>query len=270
MEKGSKELIYRKDGISFEKIGSCYYLFVEERKYRISDYPECRCLYVKCPDGKMFTIHNAFTVIDLCIAADHNSSMKMYSNNTYDINGVFRLLCKAIELAVPDMDISFIEANCFIDFMKEHGAVSPETGVSLADAGIDYPIMLPFVESKKVGMTPGGLYYLRSPDEENREEPADSSRYSRLISNQVRFGYGYRDFDGQRHYYAWYGSPSRNDDFITFAEISAAECAQIERTYPRDFSADREIGERFSNKYIAGHKVIKKGWNVTLPEDFTW
>ena len=45
----------------------------------------------------------------------------------------------------------------------------------------------------------------------------------RLISNQVRFGYGYRLFEGRRQYFAWHGYPDRNDDYITNVEISEEE-----------------------------------------------
>ena len=31
--------------------------------------------------------------------------------------------------------------------------------------------------------------------------------YSRVISNQVRFGYGYIEIDNKKVYYAWHGYP---------------------------------------------------------------
>ena len=33
----------------------------------------------------------------------------------------------------------------------------------------------------------------------------------RVISNQVRFGCGYRTVDRKRQYFAWHGYPNRND-----------------------------------------------------------
>ena len=39
--------------------------------------------------------------------------------------------------------------------------------------------------------------------------------YFRVLSNQVRFGGGYRTVSGKRQYFAWHGIPNRNDDFFT-------------------------------------------------------
>ena len=44
-----------------------------------------------------------------------------------------------------------------------------------------------------------------------------------VISNQVRFGCGYRTVDGKRQYFAWHGYPDRNSDYITTSEISKSE-----------------------------------------------
>ena len=35
-----------------------------------------------------------------------------------------------------------------------------------------------------------------------------------LLSNQVRFGYGYRTVEGNKEYFAFHGTPSRNDDYF--------------------------------------------------------
>ena len=88
--------------------------------------------------------------------------------------------------------------------------------------------------------------------------------YFRVISNQVRFGCGYRTVDGVRQYYAWNGYPNRNDDFITYAEITEMEYESIESEYPREIEADRETAECFRRKYVNGHKVLREGWNVSL------
>ena len=86
----------------------------------------------------------------------------------------------------------------------------------------------------------------------------------RVISNQVRFGCGYRTVDGRRQYFAWHGYPSRNDDYCTTTEISETEYEQIGREYPREIIADRETAERFRRKYIENHTVILEGWNRLL------
>ena len=92
----------------------------------------------------------------------------------------------------------------------------------------------------------------------------DKERYSRVISNQVRFGYGYRPFEGRRQYYAWHGYPNRNDDYFTTAEISEEEFRQIEQEYPVEIGADRKTAQKFRDKYVEGHPVIFEGWDRQL------
>ena len=89
-------------------------------------------------------------------------------------------------------------------------------------------------------------------------------RSFRVISNQVRFGCGYRTVEGRRQYFAWHGYPNRNDDFFTTAEISEEEYKQIAREYHGEISADRETAEEFRNKYVDGHPVLLEGWNRLL------
>ena len=86
----------------------------------------------------------------------------------------------------------------------------------------------------------------------------------RLISNQVRFGCGYRTVDGKRQYFAWHGYPNRNDDFITNSEISREEFEAIKREYPHEIVADRETAEVFRKRYVDGHPVLLEGWNRLL------
>ena len=86
----------------------------------------------------------------------------------------------------------------------------------------------------------------------------------RVISNQVRFGCGYRTAEGRRQYFAWHGVPSRNDDYFTTAEISRAEYEQIGEEYPKEIVADRETAEVFRRKYVEGHMVLLEGWNRLL------
>ena len=72
----------------------------------------------------------------------------------------------------------------------------------------------------------------------------DGRRFFRVISNQVRFGCGFRTF--------------------TTTEISEREFLQIGSEYPREIQADRETAEIFREKYIEGHKVLLEGWNKLL------
>ena len=92
----------------------------------------------------------------------------------------------------------------------------------------------------------------------------NGQRFSRVISNQVRFGYGYRTIEGRKQYFAWHGYPNRNDDYFTTTEISEKEFLQIGSEYPQELSADRETAEVFRNKYIDGHTVLLEGWNKLL------
>ena len=86
----------------------------------------------------------------------------------------------------------------------------------------------------------------------------------RVISNQVRFGCGYRMFEGRRQFFAWHGYPNRNSDFFTTSEISEREYDSILREYPRQISADRETAELFRSKYVDGHPVLLEGWDRLL------
>ena len=89
-------------------------------------------------------------------------------------------------------------------------------------------------------------------------------RFFRVISNQVRFGCGYRTINGEKQFFAWHGYPNRNDDYFTTTEISEREFLQIGSEYPREISADREMAEIFREKYVERHKVLLEGWNKLL------
>ena len=59
----------------------------------------------------------------------------------------------------------------------------------------------------------------------------DGGRSFRVISDQTRFGCGYRTLNGRRQYFAWHGYPNRNDDFFTTVEISEEEYWRIGREF---------------------------------------
>ncbi len=92
----------------------------------------------------------------------------------------------------------------------------------------------------------------------------DGRRFFRVISNQVRFGCGYRTIDGKRQYFAWHGYPDRNSDYFTTSEISESEYNEINKKYPKEIIANREKAEVFRNKYVDGHPVILEGWDRLL------
>ena len=252
-------VIYSEENLSFKESEGKHYLVMGDNTYRISSGIYEPTLFIEF-SNKMVTVHNAFTVDELCKAALEGSSITMVSGNSYDAKGVFKLVRKAIELAKDNVDVSYVEGRCFMDYMKEHGAISYETAVDLKEAGMQNSVMSSFIHSKKAGETADGLFYLKS----EKEAAKESERFGRVISNNVRFGYGYRPFEGRRQYYAWHGYPNRNDDYFTNAEITEAEFRQIEKEYPVEVSADRETAEIFRNKYVDGHKVIFEGWNRTF------
>ena len=88
--------------------------------------------------------------------------------------------------------------------------------------------------------------------------------FFRVISNQVRFGCGFRTVEGRRQYFAWHGYPNRNDDYITTSEITETEFDEINNRYPEEIVANREQAELFRNKYVDGHPVLLEGWNRLL------
>lgn len=88
--------------------------------------------------------------------------------------------------------------------------------------------------------------------------------FFRVISNQVRFGCGFRTVDGKRQYFAWHGYPDRNSDYITTSEISESEFDEINKKYPKEIIANRAKAEVFRNKYVDGHSVILEGWDRLL------
>ena len=263
MTKESLNVIYQEGDLFLGDADGRTYLLDGGRSFWLSDHPYEPCLYIKSSDGTMMTIHHAFTVGELHRAAQGGGSIRMITGNEHDIRGVCQLLLKTVELGRDDVDIGYVEGCIFMDCLKQQGADSPETAVDPAAAGIRNPKMMnPFLHSKKVSCTADGRFYLRGSEEKNGID--QDEEYFRVISNLVRFGCGYRTVSGQKQYYAWHGYPNRNDDFITYAEISRTEYLSIKSEYPREIEADRETAEQFRRKYVEGHKVLKEGWNVSL------
>ena len=90
------------------------------------------------------------------------------------------------------------------------------------------------------------------------------NKFFRVISNQARFGCGWRETENGIQYFAWHGYPNRNDDFFTTAEITKEEFDQIQRDYPQEIIADREEAEIFRRRYVNDHPVLLEGWNRLL------
>ena len=88
--------------------------------------------------------------------------------------------------------------------------------------------------------------------------------FFRVISNQVRFGCGYRTFEGRRQYFAWHGYPNGNSDYFTTSEISEEEFNEINKKYPKEIIANREAAEVFRNRYVDNHPIILEGMDRLL------
>ena len=308
-DKDGYTILYIDGDLLLTDSGEDMFFVVGESAYKLSDQLYEPCLYIRLPEGRWITIHHAFSMRELRRTALSDGTIKMITGDEYDMPGILMLMHKAVELARDSVDIGYLEAQCFMDYLRERGAVSKETGVSLYEAGIQNPnLMNTLLHCKKVDRTNDARYYLlkkgmsdaagtggsadagssasaggyadtcdpaggianagESTDTDSfarAGDPAnDDGRFSRVISNQVRFGCGYRELPSGRQYFAWHGYPNRNDDFITYAEISRSEFEQIGREYPRAIDADRDTAERFRRKYVDGHPVIKEGWNVSI------
>ena len=79
-----------------------------------------------------------------------------------------------------------------------------------------------------------------------------------LISNQCRFGYGYRTVEGQRQYFAFHGFPRGNSDYFTNVEISEEEYNDIKRRYKERSYSSAEAAP-FRQQFIEGHRVLLEG-----------
>ena len=290
-------VFYHDDSVTLERRADKVYLTLDGQVHTLSDDPRASSLYIKTADRKLISIYQAFSVNLLCYAAKANDTIKMITGHEYDFPGILKLIRKAIDLGMPDQDIGYLEARCFMDYLQDHSAFSEETAIDLSEVGLkNSNIMFPLVHAKKVGETTSGRFYIRqstsrkalagagsSSDAAGSSSDAagassnsagassnfaagrgDEENFFRLISNDVRFGIGYRKTPGGRQYYAWHGYPRCNDDFITYAEISREEFEAANSEYPRRISADRDTAELFRQKYVNGHPVLIEGWNVSL------
>ena len=254
------DVIYNGDGIVFGKEGERFSLQSDGNTYVLESSIYEPCIYMKGSDRTLRTIHHAFTMDELVKAIQTGGTISVNSGNKHDVSGVFKLIRRATKIDKDEFDLSYVENCCFLDYIMERGAVSPETAVSPSEIGLEWCPMSSFVHANKVAWTSDAGCYLLG-----KEQPCEKSdRFSRVISNQVRFGCGYRTIDGYRQYYAWHGVPNRNDDFFTTAEITEDEFDQIEKEYPSEISADRETAEKFRSRYVDGHPVILEGWNKIL------
>ena len=167
MAKQHLRTIYQEDGCLLGVSDGKCYLVLGDITFRLDSNIYEPCLYIKGSDGTMVTLHHAFTVDTLCHAAETNGKIMMVTGNEYDIRGIITLIRKAIDLSKDSVDIGYVEGHCFMDYMVKHGALSPETAVDLADAGMKNSSLYAFIHSKKIGQTSDGLFYLIRPKKES-------------------------------------------------------------------------------------------------------
>ena len=168
-------IIYSSGDLLLGQSGETYYLRTGERSYQLSSNSYEPCLYIEGPDGFCITIHHAFTLDELCSTAQTNGSMEMITGDKYDMQGICMLLRKALTLSMESVDIGYLEARCFMDYLEERGAVSEETAVPLADRGIENPnVMNSMLHAKKVRRTNDARYYIA-------KAPAGADRKIRQI-----------------------------------------------------------------------------------------
>ena len=105
-------LLFQDGGLQLGEADGRVYFVDGGKAYWLSDYPGEPCLYVKGPGGVLMTVHQSFTVDQLCRAARHGGTMTMITGDEYDVRGVLLLLRKAVGLgmdsdqdhAKPDQD----------------------------------------------------------------------------------------------------------------------------------------------------------------------
>ncbi len=88
-----------------------------------------------------------------------------------------------------------------------------------------------------------------------------SLKYS-VISNQVRFGYATATTAAGRRFFAFHGSPCRNDDYFDISEITESEYLEIQKEYVPKGSQGRPFSDTFNEKFIKDHTIVHEGWDL--------
>ena len=159
-------LLFLDGDLLLGKVGEEYYLYQGEQSFQLSDHPYEPCLYVKSAQGSTITVHNSFTLDELCRVAKTNGTVRMITGDEYDMRGVCMLLRKALALSMESVDVGYLEGWCFMDYLEECGATSERTALPLTGSGIGNPnVMKPFLHSKKVKRTSDARYYIVLPSE---------------------------------------------------------------------------------------------------------
>ena len=153
------------------------------------------------------------------------------------------------------------------DRNKHHKYATPFDGLQLTQLGDELYAAGEKFESLNVDSL-DFLKLFNEMKEKDQIQPqsqrSEIKKFDRVISEKIRFGYGFRTVDGNRQYYAWHGLPNKNDNFITTAEITEAEFHMIESEYPRPIDNEKNRASVFRRKYVHGHKMLLEGWNTLI------
>ena len=69
----------------------------------------------------------------------------------------------------------------------------------------------------------------------------------------------------KKQHFAFFGKPSKNDDYYVNVEISEEEYTKLCMDYPNEIhNYPGEIANTFRETYIIGHSLILEGWNKLL------
>ena len=167
MEKESLKILYQDGDTIISETESGYYLHIGELVYELACHYYEPCLYIMGEGDNCVTIHDAFTVDHLSRLAESKGTLKMITNDEYDLQGICKLLCKAVSLMmnrvyVKFMNISYLEGCCFLDYLEECGAISKDTAVPLTNTQIKNPKVIESFQhlNKRVNRTDDARYYV--------------------------------------------------------------------------------------------------------------
>ena len=164
MKRELLETLFQDGDLLLGKYEEQYCLFNGEQSCQLFDHRYEPCLYIEAAQGNSVTVHNSFTLDELCRAAKTNGTIRMITGDEYDMQGICMLLRKALTLQKESVDVGYLEGCCFMDYLEECGATSEETAVPLTDSGIVNPkVMNPFLHFKKVKRTNDARYYIVNP-----------------------------------------------------------------------------------------------------------
>lgn len=161
-EQESSPTLYRRGGIRLDETDEGMILSAEGVSCRLTSHPWEPCLYIRLPDGRTLTLHNAFETREIGEAARSGGTVRMITGQSYDIAGLCDLLICAVRLNRESADIGYVEGWRFAECLRQEGAVSADTAVDLSAMGLRNPhTMDVFVRRKRVAVTPDGRYYVR-------------------------------------------------------------------------------------------------------------